>query len=151
MSLLECICCALHGQRTAVAWEDASTGNSGRRRRRWRATCYHTYSDLFGRARTLADALSDGRAADSPAVGIYGRSCPSILVAFLAVLMMAPRPPSGESPVRRGVACMPLAAEQRPAEQERSLQRCGVRLILVEESVIDVCMCVWLSNYDNFN
>lgn len=122
MSLLECICCPKHRLRTAVAWDDPSE----------RQTCFHTYADLLHTAEALANALSALPTRHSP-IAIYGRNCPSVLAAILAVMMLPM-----ESPRSGCVACFPLSLDAISAEQERSLQQCGVRVVLVEQSVLQV-------------
>ena len=128
MSLLECICCSGHRHRTAVTWDDPSQGQ----------TCFHTYSHLLHVAGRVTSALATLPALRSP-VAIYGRNCPSVLAAVLGVMSLTREPlESGESPGVGGVACFPLALDEVPADQERSLQQCKVQVVLVEGTVINV-------------
>lgn len=122
MSLLEFICCSRHRLRTAVAWDGLSQG----------LTCFQTYSDLLHVAETIASALSALPTPRRP-IAIYGRNCPSVLAAVLAVMSLP-----GETPQAGGVACLDL--DEVSVEQERRLQACGVKVVLVEESAIDVCV-----------
>ena len=134
MSLLECICCSEHRHRTAVTWDDPSQGQ----------TCFHTYSHLLHVAGRVTSALATLPARRSPVamrspVAIYGRNCPSVLAAVLGVMSLTGEPlEPGESPGVGGVACFPLALDEVPADQERSLQQCEVQVVMVEGTVINV-------------
>ncbi len=100
-----------------MAWEDPSYGR----------TCFHTYSDLLAAAETLAKTLSAGVLPGSP-VAIYGSSCPAVLAAILALMSLRG--------VTGGVACWPVRDD---LEEERVWQ-CGVVMVLVEESLLEVLM-----------
>jgi acyl-CoA synthetase (AMP-forming)/AMP-acid ligase II len=99
-------------------------------------TCFHTYSDLLCVAETVARALSalPGPTLRSP-VAIYGKNCPSVLTAILAVMSLRAEPPQQGA---RGVACLPVDPDGVSGEQGRNLWDCGVQIALVEESAVEV-------------
>ena len=128
MSLTDCICCPKHHQRIAVAWADPLTGSP----------CFHTYSDLLKAADELTRAIS-GLVSSPPApVAVYGSNCPHVLAAILALMSL----PAVDLEVggAGGVALLPLSSSQLASEQEKVLTWCGVGLVLVEISSLEVCM-----------
>ena len=131
MSLLDCICCWRHCSRTALVWDDLVSG----------APCFYTYSDLLTRATEVAETLCEMLPPDAVSIGpiaLYGRGCPEILVAILAVLSLRVSEDGG-------VAFMPLSPAPFPGEawreQEGLLVKCGVELVIVEISLLQVFRC----------
>lgn len=122
MSLLESICCPKHHLRTALVWDDPFTPGP---------PCFLTYSDLLKSSQTIALDLSSKITSGAP-IALYGRSCPQVITAVLAVMsLQAP----GE---KGGVACLPVNLAEVAQEQGGCLRRCGVELILVELSGMEV-------------
>ncbi len=128
MTLFDSICCSKHFLRTAVVWDDAKTGSP----------CFYTYSDICTTASNLANGLDEMVSSDSP-IAIYGETCPAVLAAILAVMslpMHHRRPPGG---VVRGVAFLPVRPRGEVLmEEERLLCRCGVEIVLIEISALEV-------------
>lgn len=122
MSLVECICCPKHHLRTAVVWDELSAN----------PVCFFTYSHILTEAETVAKVLSSKITSDAP-IAVYGRNCPHILAAILAIMLLR----THEESVG-GVACLPVNLSEVPSEQERCLVRCGVELALVEISTLEV-------------
>lgn len=120
MTLLECICCSRHHLRAAVVWEDPFS----------RLPCFFTYSDILTRAKEIARTLSSMVSSDSP-VAIFGWNCPESLTALLAVLLLSA---CGD----RGVAFLPVSVQAVGRDQERLLTDCGVELVVIETSVLEV-------------
>lgn len=120
MSLFECICCPKHHLRTAIVWDDPFSG----------PPCFQTYSCILQTAKTIADFLSRHRGRDP--IAIYGHNCPPVLAAVLATLSLS----HGVG----GVACMSVNPDEPCPDQASCLLRCGVELVLVELSVMEVCI-----------
>ena len=93
--------------------------------------CFQTYAHVLQTAETIADCLSRHRMRDGHPIAIFGHNCPPVLAAVLATLSL----PSHDV---GGVACVPMNPDDPSTDQASCLQRCGVELVLVELSVMEV-------------
>lgn len=132
MTLLESVCCHRHHLRTALVWDDVSFGTP----------CLHTYSDLLANGEQIAAHLSTLALSTAP-IAVYSRnSCPCVVMAILGIMSLSPPQPPDDGCGVRGVAYVPVNLGDGPEEQERTLRRCGVELVLIEISVMEVSVII---------
>ena len=144
MSLLDCICCARHGARSAVVWDDLETcqvwtlsfflGKSCRTscylRQLLRSSFTSPSQPHSGSNNTCTGACGGpGRRSNSVdtyyTVGLYGRLCPEVLSAMLGVLAVP-------------ATYLPVDLSQPEQQRRCVLQAHGVGLVLVQFGFLNV-------------
>ena len=125
MSLLDCICCSKHKLRTAVIWDTHTDV----------IVCSLTYSELISNAYEISTYLQQNVqypaenhiGLKSNPICIYGSNCPEVLSALLGIMALPG-------------SFMPIDLAQPSAQKEHLLRKCGVGLVIVQLSLLQVYM-----------